>query len=141
MIQEFSAGAIIFSKKIPRKYLIIQSTTWKTWGFAKGKIEAGETEQQAAVREVYEETGTRGILLPKFRDEQKYEYVHKEQHYQKKVTLFLLETETTTIQLHQTEHKNFHWGLYKDCKQLLTHDIDKQALAKAEGYLNNELYT
>ena len=34
-----------------------------TWGFPKGHLEAGETPQQAAVREVQEETGVRAQVV------------------------------------------------------------------------------
>ena len=35
------------------------------WSLPKGHVEAGETEQQAAVREVAEETGIRGSVIGK----------------------------------------------------------------------------
>ncbi|GAA3994185.1 NUDIX hydrolase [Deinococcus rubellus] len=34
-----------------------------TWAFPKGHLEAGETSQQAAIREVQEETGVRAQVL------------------------------------------------------------------------------
>ena len=34
------------------------------WGFPKGHIESGETEEEAAIREVFEETGIRVELIP-----------------------------------------------------------------------------
>lgn len=35
-----------------------------TWSFPKGHMEAGETEQQTALRELFEETGFRARLIP-----------------------------------------------------------------------------
>ena len=39
-----------------------------TWGFPKGKLEEGESDIDAAVRELYEETGfdSRGIIQEKW---------------------------------------------------------------------------
>ena len=57
MNHEYSAGAVVFKRERGKlKYLLIKSFTG-VFGFPKGHIEAGETEQEAAVREVFEETG------------------------------------------------------------------------------------
>src|SRR5579859_1537254 len=39
--------------------LLIQREDFEVWGLPSGEIESGETPAQAAVREVYEETGLR----------------------------------------------------------------------------------
>ena len=54
-----SAGAVIFREIGGRC----------GWGFPKGHIEKGETEEAAARREVFEETGIRAELAPGFRCE------------------------------------------------------------------------
>ena len=42
----------------PAGYLIVQTTKWRgTWGVPGGKVEYGETLEQATVREFAEETG------------------------------------------------------------------------------------
>lgn len=54
------AGLIIYSKNTG-KILLIQSNG-NLWGFPKGSIEEGETVEECAIRETYEETG---LLFPK----------------------------------------------------------------------------
>lgn len=61
-----SAGAVLFTRR--GECVLVRSRTGE-WGLPKGHLEAGETEAQAAVREVLEETGARGTLLPGFREE------------------------------------------------------------------------
>jgi 8-oxo-dGTP diphosphatase len=39
--------------------LVVHRPAYDDWSFPKGKLEAGESEEQAAVREVEEETGLR----------------------------------------------------------------------------------
>jgi 8-oxo-dGTP pyrophosphatase MutT (NUDIX family)/phosphohistidine phosphatase SixA len=47
--------------------LLVHSARWGDWSWPKGKLESGETQPEAAVREVTEETGVRpelGVPLP-----------------------------------------------------------------------------
>jgi 8-oxo-dGTP pyrophosphatase MutT (NUDIX family) len=50
------AGAIIFNHGLD-KILLIRGSYSKKWGVPKGSSEPGETVREAAIREVYEETG------------------------------------------------------------------------------------
>ncbi|RTZ68303.1 MAG: NUDIX hydrolase [Aquificaceae bacterium] len=51
--REFSAGGVVIKDK--REVLLIKNPS-NIWTFPKGHIEKGETKEQAAVREVKEET-------------------------------------------------------------------------------------
>lgn len=64
---EVSCGAIVFTRQGgQRRYLIVQSLEgW--YGFPKGHTEPGETEEETALREIWEETGVRPRLVPGFR--------------------------------------------------------------------------
>ncbi len=42
--------------------LVVHRPAYDDWSFPKGKLEPGETEQEAAIREVEEETGLRCTL-------------------------------------------------------------------------------
>ena len=53
--KRFSAGAVVVRPSSDRwRYLLLR--VYRTWDFPKGRVEAGETPLQAAVREVEEET-------------------------------------------------------------------------------------
>ncbi|MBR6521246.1 MAG: DUF4298 domain-containing protein [Oscillospiraceae bacterium] len=64
---EISCGAVVFTRVDGEiKYVIIRSNEgW--YGFPKGHIEAGESESEAALREILEETGLKVQLLPNFK--------------------------------------------------------------------------
>lgn len=62
---EFSAGAVLVRQGTePRFVLVVEKNG--DCGFPKGHIEHGETEQAAALREIYEETGLHAQILPGF---------------------------------------------------------------------------
>jgi len=62
----FSAGGIIFKKeKGEVKVLVTQHSKHKGWEFPKGHLEIAETSEQAALREVEEETGIKAEILEK----------------------------------------------------------------------------
>lgn len=66
-VDEFSAGGLVLDLRgeIPRGALIARTDRHGRllWSLPKGHIEAGETAEQAAVREVEEETGIAGTIL------------------------------------------------------------------------------
>src|SRR4051812_30246173 len=60
---ETSAGGIVYRMDRGRpRYLLIRDS-YRNWGFPKGHLEAGEAPEDAAVREVAEETGLRGLAI------------------------------------------------------------------------------
>lgn len=69
---EKSCGAIIFRRSTSVPDVLIIQHRGGHWGFPKGHVEAGETEEQTARREVYEETGLHIELLSDFREEETY---------------------------------------------------------------------
>ena len=65
---EKSCGAVcIWEEGHRRRVLMVRHIAGGRWAFPKGRVEAGESEPQTALREVLEETGVRVILLPEFR--------------------------------------------------------------------------
>ncbi|MGH8860392.1 MAG: NUDIX hydrolase [Jatrophihabitantaceae bacterium] len=66
-VDEFSAGGLVLdlAGDVPKGALIARTDRRGRllWSLPKGHIEAGETAEQAAVREVEEETGIAGTIL------------------------------------------------------------------------------
>jgi 8-oxo-dGTP pyrophosphatase MutT (NUDIX family) len=66
-VEEFSAGGLVvdLGGDVPLGALIARTDRRGKllWSLPKGHIEAGETAEQAAVREVEEETGISGVIL------------------------------------------------------------------------------
>lgn len=52
-----AGGIVIDGREGTRRALLVHRPRYDDWSFPKGKLEVGETVEQAALREVREETG------------------------------------------------------------------------------------
>lgn len=63
---EYSAGAALYTEvNGQRMYVLVTELSGNT-GLPKGHVEAGETVEQTALREIFEETGIKARLVPGF---------------------------------------------------------------------------
>lgn len=62
-----SAGAVLYTRLNGQLRFLLVLEHGGHIGFPKGHLEAGETEEQAALREIWEESGVRALLRPGFR--------------------------------------------------------------------------
>ena len=146
MKQEYSAGAIIWRKNNEEiQYLLIQSQPYKqfksAWAFSKGHLEAGETERDAARREVFEEVG----LKPEFDFDFHESYSYKvTSEIEKTVTLFLAEYKAgQKIKRQESEIRSTEWLNYQVAQDRIRKQNFKEfkfedlsaILAKANTYL------
>ena len=136
MVDERSAGAIVFYHEgtAEPEYLLLHYTATH-WDFPKGNIEAGESERQAATREIREETGITDVeFLDGFRMTIDYRYYHGRRLVQKEVVLFLARTRTRQVTLSH-EHIGFAWKKYDDAMDQLTYRNAKNLLSAAKDYM------
>ena len=61
-----SAGAVVFRQMNGKLYALMITMKQTRHSFPKGHIEAGETKEQAALREIAEETGVQARIIPGF---------------------------------------------------------------------------
>ena len=98
---EKSCGAVVFTHSNGGiKYVIIQSLEGY-YGFPKGHMEAGETEVETALREIYEETGLKVHILDGFRCEDEHPIPSKP-GVMKRIVYFAAEYEDQRLR-HQPE--------------------------------------
>ena len=136
MADERSAGAVLFYMEgtTEPEYVLLHYTAGH-WDFPKGNIEAGESEKQAATREIREETGITDIeFIDGFRMKIEYRYRHGKRLVQKEVVLFLARTQTRQVTLSH-EHIGFAWRKFDDAMQQLTYRNAKNLLSAAKDYL------
>lgn len=130
---ERSCGAVVFRDSADgRRFLLIKNKRSTHWGFPKGHVEAGETDEQTAVREVLEETGLHIRLLDGFCEKSTYTIQGR---IDKTVLIFLAATTDTKTVIQESEIEDYLWLEYDRCLSTLNYENDKAILKKAQAYL------
>ena len=139
MIEETSAGIVIFRKEGSKKIFLLLHYPSGHCDFVKGKMEKGESTNQTAVRETQEETGITDITFVKdFEEWIEYNFKYQGELVQKKVVFFLAETKTKEIKISH-EHSGYTWMDYNSAMEKTTFDNAKTVLTKAQKLLSNTL--
>jgi bis(5'-nucleosidyl)-tetraphosphatase len=137
MIEETSAGALIFRDdpvRLTRLFLVLHYPAGH-WDFPKGAVEKGETQEQAAKREIMEETGIRvDAFIPGFKKEIEYYYRRQNNLAHKRVIFFLAVTSETKVRI-SFEHSGYDWLTYDQLLRRLTFENAKNVLREANAFL------
>ena len=138
MGREKSCGAVVFRRsKEGIKFLILHYEA-KHWDFPKGKLELNETEEEAAKREIKEETGIGDVQFAEgFKQKISYFYRKNDEVIHKEVVVFLAETKTEEVKL-SFEHIGYAWMGYENAEKKLTYNNSKEVLKKADEFLKKQ---
>jgi bis(5'-nucleosidyl)-tetraphosphatase len=138
MMKERSAGAVIFSidSLTILNFLLLKHSAGH-WDFAKGNIEQGENESQAARREIREETGIEiAHFLEGFQGKVEYYYRREERLVQKEVVFFLARSDSQRVVL-SNEHIGYSWCDFNNSLAKLTYKSAKDILKRAHNFLKH----
>ena len=134
MPQERSAGAIVFRRGNNTEYLLLHYETGH-WEFPRGNIEKGETEHEAARREIREETGITDItFLDGFKETSVWFFRREGKTIHKEATYFLAETTQDNVTISH-EHQDYIWLSFEQAMEKVTFKNAKEILQKAEAFL------
>ena len=142
-LQERSAGYIIYrvhpgdGPRVDRiEYLLLDYG--RHWDFPKGHVEPGENDQQAAKRELQEETGITEIqLIDGFAREITYFFRHKSRGLIRKTVIFFLAEVPADVTITLShEHKAYMFQPFEKAMKQVTFPTAKQVLRAAEEHLN-----
>ena len=130
---ERSCGAVVYRKiNDDYRYLLIRNRRSSNWSFPKGHVEAGETEEETAKREIKEETGVDVLLDTGFRETVTFS---PRRDTSKTVVYFVAKALTQELIPQQEEISELRWIEIGQAIQCLTYDNDKQTVSKAKAFI------
>ena len=137
MNYEYSCGAVVFTRiGGDPHYLLVRAKDQREGchGFPKGHMEPGETEEQTALREIFEETGLRVQLLEGFRAMTEYPLPCPPDT-RKRVVFFLAEYENQPVRIQESELAGFALAPFDEALALTEYADSRQILTDAHAFL------
>jgi 8-oxo-dGTP pyrophosphatase MutT (NUDIX family) len=118
------------------QYLLVQHHAGH-WAFPKGHAENGETDLQAARRELQEETGiSKVILLEDVSLAETYYFRRGDQTVSKKVRYFPGVVKDCAVHIQAAEIKAYRWVNAEGAFNLITFGESRRLLTEAKQYLD-----
>lgn len=131
---ERSCGAVVMNDN-QKKVLLIKNKRSAHWGFPKGHIEKGETQEQTAVRETKEETGLDIDIIDGFSCKSEYTIQGR---VEKAVIIFLAKARNSNVVIQEEEIDDYIWVDFDEALKMLRFENDKTILTKAISFLNEK---
>ncbi|MBQ9980939.1 MAG: NUDIX domain-containing protein [Oscillospiraceae bacterium] len=137
MLYEKSCGGVIYRKSHGNlEILLIKHINSGHWSFPKGHIEANETEQETALREIKEETGIDVVLDPSFRETVHYS---PKKDINKEVVYFLAKPRQYEIVIQEEEIADARWVEINHACTVLTYENDKIIVGKVRNAIKDRI--
>ena len=135
---EKSCGAVVFTHESGAvRYVIIRSPEG-FYGYPKGHVEPGETEEQTALREIKEETGLEVSLLPGFRTEDSHALVREGRpDVTKHIVYFLARYSGQTLRAQEGEVSAIALMTYEEAMGAFQFESSRRILREADAFLKD----
>ena len=132
---EVSAGGLVLRRRESTyDALLIGRSLPRIWSLPKGHLEARESPEQAALREVREETGCWAELITKLSDISYWFYINRSKH-KKSVTFYLMRYLSGDTANHDHEVDEAQWFDITSAKRALKYVNEKRLVDLALDYL------
>lgn len=133
---ETSAGGVVFRRDGARFVFLVIRDSYRNWGFPKGHLEPGERADNAALREVSEETGLAGLALRAELEAIEWHFRFRGKRIHKVCHFFLIETtEAATTPLRAEGITDCRWMPFDQATKLLAYENARAVLARANAFL------
>jgi 8-oxo-dGTP pyrophosphatase MutT (NUDIX family) len=133
---ETSAGGVVFRMVEGRALYLIIRDSYRNWGFPKGHLETGERPEDAALREVAEETGLGDLAVRGAIDTIDWFFRFRGQLIHKVCHFYLMETSsTTTSPQHAEGITACRWSSFDEAQALISYSNARDVLRRANEML------
>ena len=129
---EFSAGGVVVRDDQVAVIVPVRRDARgkRVLGLPKGHPDGAETAEQAAMREVQEETGLSVELIEKL-GEISYEYEKRGRRVAKRVAFYLFEYRSGDLADHDHEIEDARWMPLEEAAEALTYDGEREMVRRA----------
>ena len=133
-----SAGGVIYRRGGGGVEVCLIQPRRERWALPKGMIEHGETSEQAALREVREETGLRAAITTPL-GSLTYYFFAGGKRVRKTVDFYLMRFLDGSTDDHDDEVLSAAWFALVDAERLLAYPNERRVLADARAQIGLEL--
>lgn len=134
---EISSGGVIYRRNDGKIEIVLISTRGgRTLSLPKGLIEPGENPEQAAIREVQEETGCRGEIED-FLGKIEYWYSLEGAKIHKFVYYYLIKYTSGDVNLHDREVEQASWFDIEQAIEKASYENEREVIRLALQKLRN----
>lgn len=130
--RETSAGGIVFRANGGQPLFLLIRDSYRNWGFPKGHVEPGERPEDAALREVEEETGLAGLELRGRIDSIDWHFRFRGRLIHKTCHFYLIETESSVTSPQRSEGiTECRWAPFDDAIESISYENARGILRRA----------
>jgi len=142
--EQVSAGGVVYrSSDTGIEIAIVRVVPEKRWQLPKGLIDDGETAEQAALREVREESGIIAELVAPIETVEYWFYAARygeRRRYHKFVHFFLMSYKDGNVDNHDHEVDEARWVTAEDALTMLAFKSERDVVMKAVGMISQSGY-
>ena len=135
---EVSAGGVVYRRTDDGVELALAARRTRrgelVWGLAKGAIEPDESDEEAAVREVREETGLEAEVESDLGDI-RYFYVWEGVRVRKRVHFYLMHATGGDVADHDTEMEDVRWFPMRVARKRAAYRGEREVIERATAQL------
>ena len=131
--EEHSAGGVVFRMDAGQPLYLLIRDSYRNWGFPKGHIEPGEQPDQAARREVGEETGLASLVIRGPIDTIDWFFRFRGQLIHKSCHFYLMESvESSTCPQRNEGITACRWITFEEAEALISYANAREVLRRAQ---------